>query len=73
MIQHTNTSLLRVAYERSGPNDGRTVFLLHGWPDDIRTWDNIISSLHEGGWQTIVPYLRGFGDTTFLNTSTSRS
>jgi len=72
-IQHTNNSLLSVAYERSGPDNGRPVFLLHGWPDDIRTWDNIIPALHAAGWQTIVPYLRGFGDTSFLSTATTRS
>jgi pimeloyl-ACP methyl ester carboxylesterase len=46
---------------------------LHGWPDDIRTWDNIKPALHTAGWQTIVPYLRGFGKTSFLDAATIRS
>jgi pimeloyl-ACP methyl ester carboxylesterase len=73
MILHINTSLLSIAYEHSGPKDGRPVFLLHGWPDDVRTWDNIKPALHAAGWQTIVPYLRGFGKTSFLDAATIRS
>jgi pimeloyl-ACP methyl ester carboxylesterase len=73
MLHFINTSLLNTGYERSGPADGRTAFLLHGWPDDIRTWDAILPELHAAGWQTIVPYLRGFGPTSFLNPDTRRS
>jgi pimeloyl-ACP methyl ester carboxylesterase len=73
MLQSVNTSLLSISYERSGPAEGRTAFLLHGWPDDIRTWDVILPALHVAGWQTIVPYLRGFGPTSFLNADTYRS
>jgi hypothetical protein len=40
---------------------------------DIRTWDGIMPALHEAGYKTIVPYLRGFGPITFLNAQTIRS
>lgn len=73
MIKYINTSLLNIAYERSGPDNGQPVFLLHGWPDDIRTWDEILTGLHAAGWQTIIPYLRGFGPTSFLSDRTIRS
>jgi pimeloyl-ACP methyl ester carboxylesterase len=67
------TDLLTIGYEISGPDEGSPVFLIHGWPDDIRTWDKLLPYLHENGWKTIVPYLRGFGPTQFNEKSTPRS
>jgi pimeloyl-ACP methyl ester carboxylesterase len=67
------TPTLRVAYETGGPADGPPVLLLHGWPDDPRTWDDIAPALQEAGMRTIVPFLRGFGDTAFLSNDTPRS
>jgi pimeloyl-ACP methyl ester carboxylesterase len=62
-----------MAYEVSGPEKGRPLLLVHGWPDDVRTWDRILPALHRQGYRTITPYLRGFGGTTFLNPSTCKS
>ena len=70
---HVTTSLLDVAYEADGPATGQPVFLLHGWPDDVRTYDGIRPALHAAGFRTIVPWLRGFGPTRFLSSSTPRS
>ncbi len=67
------TRVLEISCEVSGPNDGRSVILLHGWPDDPRTWDGILPTLHAIGWRTIVPYLRGFGGTRFRDPSITRS
>jgi pimeloyl-ACP methyl ester carboxylesterase len=67
------TPKLAIACESSGPGDGYPVILLHGWPDDIRTWDRIIPALHVAGFRTIVPYLRGFGATRFRYPATMRS
>jgi pimeloyl-ACP methyl ester carboxylesterase len=61
------TSLLRVGYEVAGPGDGFPVILLHGWPDDVRTWDAVLPSLHEAGYRTYAPWLRGYGATEFLD------
>ena len=47
--------------------------LLHGWPDDWRTWNKLLPSLHEAGYRTIVPSLRGFGETRFRNEQAFRS
>jgi pimeloyl-ACP methyl ester carboxylesterase len=68
-----DTPTLRVAYETGGPADGRPVLLLHGWPDDIRTYDGVAPALHAAGFFTIAPYLRGFRDTSFLSKDTMRS
>jgi pimeloyl-ACP methyl ester carboxylesterase len=72
-IQFVRTPLLDVAFQDSGPSDGDVVFLLHGWPDDASTWDDIRPRLNHAGFRTIVPYLRGFGKTEFHNESTPRS
>jgi len=59
------TPVLSVGCRISGPENGRPLFLLHGWPDDAGTWKDIEPALHEGGWRTLAPYLRGFGPTRF--------
>lgn len=67
------TRSLSVACEISGPSDGYPCILLHGWPDDARTWDRILPALHGARLRTIVPYLRGFGPTRFRNPATTRN
>src|SRR5262249_62384850 len=53
--------------------DGDPVMLLHGWPVDVRPYDRVVPALHTAGFRTVVPYLRGFGDTSFLSKDTQRS
>lgn len=67
------TATLAIGCELSGPADGHPVVLLHGWPDDVRTWDRILPALHRARFKTIVPYLRGFGATRFRFAETTRS
>jgi pimeloyl-ACP methyl ester carboxylesterase len=67
------TDTLEIAYEEGGQADGQPVILLHGFPDDARAWDNVVSPLTADGFRAIVPYLRGFGPTRFLRTDTPRS
>lgn len=73
MSQIATTPTLRIAYEDGGPKDGSPVLLLHGWPDDPRTYDAIAPALWVAGFRTIAPYLRGFGATSFLFDTTPRS
>src|SRR5687768_5029579 len=47
--------------------------LLHGWPDHLGTWDRVLPTLHEAGFRTLAPNLRGFGGTTFRDPATMRS
>ena len=72
-MKTVDTSLLRVAYEEFNPGAARSVVLLHGWPDSIRTWSAIAPKLAESGWRVIVPALRGFLPTRFLRGDTPRS
>jgi pimeloyl-ACP methyl ester carboxylesterase len=67
------TDRLAIACEISGPVDGAPLILLHGWPDDARTWDRVLPAIHAAGRRTYVPYLRGFGPTRFRDPATLRS
>ncbi len=66
------TRLLEITYEQWGPPDGPPIILLHGFPDNVRAWDAVAPSLAGEGNRVIVPYLRGFGPTRFLDASTPR-
>jgi pimeloyl-ACP methyl ester carboxylesterase len=73
MMRFVTTPILRAAYEEGGPENGPPVLLLHGWPDDARTYDAIAPALQKAGFRTVVPWLRGFGQTSFLSGETMRS
>jgi pimeloyl-ACP methyl ester carboxylesterase len=60
-----DTSVLRIGYEESGSAGGFPVILLHGFPDDVRAWDEVIPPLVKAGYRVLVPYLRGYGSTKF--------
>lgn len=64
---------LEIGYEESGPANSNPIILLHGFPDDAKAWDGVVGPLVAEGFRTIVPYLRGFGPTRFLNPDTMRS
>ncbi|HVZ09300.1 alpha/beta fold hydrolase [Rhodopila sp.] len=67
------TPVLEIAYQAFGPADGRPVILLHGWPSDVHDYDDVAPPLAEAGFRVLVPWLRGFGGTRFLNPATPRS
>jgi pimeloyl-ACP methyl ester carboxylesterase/sugar lactone lactonase YvrE len=60
------TDDLEISYTDTGPRDGTPVLLIHGWPDDASTWDDVVPALNAAGLRTIVPMLRGFGATRFV-------
>jgi pimeloyl-ACP methyl ester carboxylesterase len=72
-LARIRTPLLDIAYEHSGPTGGIPVILLHGFPYDVRGYDNAVALINEAGFRTIVPYLRGYGPTRFLSQDTVRS
>ena len=67
------TPTLVIAYEEHGPANGPAVVLQHGFPDDVRAYDACVGPLARRGYRVIVPYLRGYGPTRFLNRDTPRS
>lgn len=67
------TDVLEIAYEEHGPPDGPPAILLHGFPDDVRAWDGVAPALAAEGHRVLVPYLRGYGPTRFIEPATPRS
>ncbi len=73
MHKTVRTKLLEIAYLESGPADGMPVILLHGWPSDVHDWDDAARALASNGCRVLVPWLRGYGPTRFLDAATPRS
>jgi pimeloyl-ACP methyl ester carboxylesterase len=71
--RQVDAGLLNVGYAEDGPADGPPVILLHGWPYDIHSYVDVAPLLAARGFRVIVPFLRGFGSTTFLSDATVRN
>jgi pimeloyl-ACP methyl ester carboxylesterase len=52
-----------VTLEVEDQGSGPPVLLLHGWPDRGRLWRHQVGALGAAGFRTVVPDLRGFGDS----------
>jgi pimeloyl-ACP methyl ester carboxylesterase len=72
-LKYINAGDLCIAYEESGNADGTTIILMHGFPYDIRTYEEVTNHLLTENCRIIVPYLRGYGPTKFLSADTMRS
>lgn len=66
------TGVLRIGYEAHGPESGYPVILLHGFPYDVRSFDGVHPALSEAGYRVLLPYLRGYGPTRFLDDGAPR-
>jgi pimeloyl-ACP methyl ester carboxylesterase len=73
MVKTVRTKVLETAYNESGPADGHPVILLHGWPSDPHDYDDVAPPLAAAGCRVLVPWLRGYGPTRFLDPATPRS
>ena len=67
------TPILQIGFLEAGPADGRVVILLHGWPSDVHDYDDVVPPLAAAGYRVLVPWLRGFGPTRFLDAATPLS
>lgn len=67
------SATLEIAYQEFGPPDGAPVVLLHGFPDDVHAYADMASPLAAAGCRVLVPWLRGYGGTRFLDPATPRS
>ncbi len=72
-LKHVQAGLLDVAYAETGPAQGPVVILLHGWPYDIHSYDEVAPLLAAKGYRVLMPYARGYGDTHFLSDQTLRN
>jgi pimeloyl-ACP methyl ester carboxylesterase len=72
-IKQIQAGVLNVGYAEFGPATGRPVVLLHGWPYDAASYVDVGPLLAQAGYRVIVPYLRGYGPTTFSSPGTTRT
>jgi pimeloyl-ACP methyl ester carboxylesterase len=72
-LRHVDAGVLSIAYYEAGPADGPVVMLMHGFPYDIHSFVDVAPMLAAQGCRVIVPYLRGYGPTRFLDPATPRS
>ena len=72
-LKQVAAGVLNVGYTDAGPAGGRPVILLHGWPYDIHSFVDVVPLLASAGYRVIVPYLRGYGTTSFLSSDTVRN
>jgi pimeloyl-ACP methyl ester carboxylesterase len=72
-IKQVKAGCLDVGYAEVGPAGGKPVILLHGWPYDIHSYVDVAPLLASAGYRVIVPYLRGYGSTSFLSSGTFRN
>jgi pimeloyl-ACP methyl ester carboxylesterase len=71
--KHIEAGVLDIAYEEAGDAGAKTVILLHGFPYDVRAYDDVTPRLVAAGCRVLTPYLRGYGPTRFLAADTPRS
>jgi pimeloyl-ACP methyl ester carboxylesterase len=64
---------LVVSYVEMGPKHGPVALLLHGWPYDIHSYEEVAPLLVASGYRVIVPYARGYGGTRFVSADTLRN
>ena len=73
VVRFIETPVLTIGYEENGDRAGFPIVLLHGFPDDVRAWDEILPSLVKAGYRILVPYLRGYGPTRFRDPAVPRT
>ena len=66
------TPVLNIGFEETGSPSGFPIILLHGFPDDVRAWDEVATPLAAAGHRVLVPYLRGYGATRFRDAAAPR-
>src|SRR6201994_4876686 len=72
-LKQIDAGPLNIGYAEAGPADGPVVILLHGWPYDIHSYVDVAPLLASAGDRVIVPYVRGYGTTRLLSSSTFRN
>jgi pimeloyl-ACP methyl ester carboxylesterase len=66
------TPSLEIGYHAYGDDSGFPIVLLHGFPDDAHAYDTVAPPLAAAGYRALVPYLRGYGPTRFLDDAEPR-
>ena len=71
-VRFVQTPVLNIGYGDYGNASGFPIILLHGFPYDVRSWDGVVPPLVSAGYRVLVPYLRGYGPTSFLDPDSPR-
>ena len=71
-MKSIRTSVLEIGYLESGDARGFPIILLHGFPDDAHAFDDVAPPLAKAGYRVLVPFLRGYGPTRFLDPAAAR-
>jgi len=53
-VSQIDAGVLNVGYVEAGPADGPAVLLLHGWPYDIHSYEEVTPRLAVAGCRVIV-------------------
>lgn len=72
-LRRVRAGVLDIAFHESGPEGGPPAVLLHGFPYDVHAYAEVVPILADAGCRVVVPYLRGFGPTQFVDAATPRS
>jgi len=72
-VRQLEAGELDVGYVDAGAADAPPVLLLHGWPYDIHCYDDVVPLLVDAGFRVVVPFLRGYGTTTFRDPDALRN
>ncbi|MGA9648966.1 MAG: alpha/beta hydrolase [Pedobacter sp.] len=72
-IKQIKAGVLDVGYAEAGSPQGPPVILLHGWPYDIHSFEEVVPLLTANGFRVLLPFARGFGSTRFLQKETPRN
>jgi pimeloyl-ACP methyl ester carboxylesterase len=65
VIHTAGLGSVTVGFETDGTSDGPAVIFLHGFPDTVATWDEVVGELlqQDPGLRIVRPYIRGHGPT----------
>ena len=71
-FKSVQTPVLNIGYGDYGDVAGFPIMLLHGFPYEVLSFDGVVKPLVDAGYRVLVPYLRGYGTTSFINPSAPR-
>ncbi len=71
-FEPTQTSVLNIGYADYGEGSGFPISLLHGSPSGVLSFYGVVMRLVIAGCRVLVPYLRGYGTTSFIDPAAPR-
>jgi len=71
-VKFARTPVLSIGYEEHGMPPGFPSSFCTGFPTTSGLSDGVVPPLVEAGYRVLVPYLRGYGATRFLDPKAPR-